>query len=222
MKNGIHISQAFSQITDRLHLKTGNPRTIARMLFEDLFAISNPDRDGFLTRDEWSLLQLATQRINQGEPLQYVTGISHFYGFVFSVDHRVLIPRSETEELVHLVLEQMPVAFERDLKVLDIGTGSGCIAISLKKKRPYLQVTALDLSADALEVAAQNSEKNSVEVTYICDDITDLHDPALMEGKWDVIVSNPPYIQAAEVDIMDTNVLQYEPGNALFPADNNP
>lgn len=155
------------------------------------------------------LEQLAT-----GRPLQYVLGHTDFLGCRIRVDERVLIPRPETEELCETVLREQPQ--DRTLRVLDIGTGSGCIAIALKKHAPAWQVSALDVDSGALALAAQNAIANAVDVQFHQNDILATH--ALHE-QFDLIVSNPPYVAEEEkMDILD-NVLVHEPHLALFVPD---
>ncbi|MCM0598892.1 peptide chain release factor N(5)-glutamine methyltransferase [Periweissella fabalis] len=166
-------------------------------------------------RDEivdFANFKAAILRINAGEPVQYVLGEAHFFGRDFMVDERVLIPRLETEELIELILNDNPITSQ---KVLDIGTGSGAIAITLKSERPKWQITASDISLDALTVAQQNADKHQIDINFIASDIfTNINE------RYDIIVSNPPYIAATEMDIMDQNVIDYEPHLALF-ADND-
>lgn len=149
-----------------------------------------------------------------GRPLQHILGYEWFYGLKFKVTHNTLIPRPETEEIVDRFLQQTKQ--KSSLKVLDIGTGTGAIAITIKKERPQYEVTATDLSAKALAVAKENAETNKVSVRFREGDLTH---PVESE-KFDVILSNPPYIGEDEKDVMDQSVLDYEPPMALF-AENN-
>ena len=223
VNNKLLITEAFRSTVLSLDAEVFLDRDrLAMMLFEDLLKISNPAREGYINAADWSSLQMAVARLNQGVPLQYVTGLAHFYGLVFDVDHRVLIPRSETEELVYHILQQIPEDPNHKLNILDIGTGSGCIAITLKKQRPNLDITAVDLSQEALDVAALNSKKFGVDINLILDDITRIASNQLLTRQWNYIVSNPPYIQKAEQGFMDSKVLKYEPFMALFPADDDP
>ena len=157
----------------------------------------------------------ALARLAGGEPLQYLLGWAPFCGLQFKVDSRVLIPRPETAELVEWV--------EQDCagtgSLLDIGTGSGCIAVTLAHKLPGWKVQGWDISADALDVARENSRLNGTQVTFSQVDI--LAD-AKPEGRFDVIVSNPPYVLDSERDSMESTVLDYEPHTALFVRDNDP
>lgn len=154
-------------------------------------------------------------RLRTGEPIQYLLGITEFYGLSFQSDSRALIPRPETEELVDLIVKEN----EHVDLVLDIGTGSGIIAVSLAQKWAQADVLALDVSKDALSLAVENAQLNGVNVQFFCDDI--LH-PMLSYPFFDVIVSNPPYIPAKEISFLAKNVVDFEPRNALFVPDERP
>ena len=155
-------------------------------------------------------------RLKKGEPHQYVFGKSEFYGIEFRVTPDVLIPRPETEELVEWILSDNNSA---ESVILDIGTGSGCIAVTLAKKLPYAVVDAWDLSEGAVSVAADNALRNGVEVHFT---IRDILQPFSSEVSYDVIVSNPPYVMESEKESMERNVLCFEPHEALFVPDDNP
>lgn len=145
-------------------------------------------------------------------PIDYVIGISYFYGYPFEVNKNVLIPRSETEELVQLILER-----EKDIscKILDIGTGSGCIPITLALEANYSSIAACDISLAALEVAKGNAEKLGAKIHFFqCDILNETPNK-----KYDIIVSNPPYVKKEEMDSLDKNVRDYEPRIALTPED---
>jgi release factor glutamine methyltransferase len=154
----------------------------------------------------------------EGEPLQYVLGKWHFCGLPFVVNKNVLIPRPETEELVHLIIKKENS--NGSLAFLEVGTGSGCIAISICKKRPNSNFTAIDISEKALDVAKHNAAINSCDINFVREDI--LHHKTLAKNKYDVIVSNPPYILQNEAKEMADNVLLYEPKEALFVTNNDP
>ena len=167
-----------------------------------------------LNESNQTLFQSALERLKTHEPIQYVLGKTSFMDMEFKVNSSVLIPRPETEELVRLMLKE-----DLDGKnILDIGTGSGCIAISLAKNLPNAKVTAIDISKDALEVAKENAKLNNVEVNFINADIFKYKS----DKKYDVIVSNPPYVLESEKIIMKQNVLGFEPDLALFVDDNEP
>jgi len=160
----------------------------------------------------WTAYQTAIERVVAGEPAQYVLGTAPFFGLLLTVNPAVLIPRVETEELVEWILTDM--ADESMVNVLDIGTGSGAIALALKREQPAWRVSASDISRDALAVARANAERLALEVDFYHSDL--LADvPAT---AFDVIVSNPPYIAMSEKAVMDASVLNYEPEQALFAA----
>ena len=166
-----------------------------------------------LNKSNQNLFFSALERLKNHEPIQYVLGKTTFMDLEFKVNSSVLIPRSETEELVRLMLEE-----DLDGKeILDIGTGSGCIAISLADNLPNAKVSALDISNDALEVAKENARLNNVNIEFINADIFEYQS----NKKYDVIVSNPPYVLESEKLLMKKNVLGFEPELALFVEDNN-
>jgi len=152
-------------------------------------------------------------------PIQYLLGKTSFYGLDFEVNSNVLIPRPETEELVDwIVSNNLKLQESNNLKILDIGTGSGCIAISLAKNIPNAKVFALDVSEKALATAKKNAEINDVNVTFIHQSILETED---LEQEFDIIVSNPPYVRNLEKEEIKKNVLDYEPHLALFVEDND-
>lgn len=157
-------------------------------------------------------------RLKTFEPIQYIIGEEEFFGLTFKVTADTLIPRPETEELVELVLTENK---DKNLyaSILDIGTGSGCIAVSIAKYMPEAKVLAWDISAKALEVASCNAEQNAVEVAFSEVDVLDDYPTG---GKFDIIVSNPPYIMEQEKQDMEVNVLDYEPHTALFVPNDKP
>lgn len=168
-----------------------------------------------LQQSEIEKLNTALEQLKIEVPIQYILGMTDFFGLELIVNNSVLIPRPETEELVDWVLkEASPKA-----KILDIGTGSGAIAIALAKNLPNAKVVALDISEKALQTAKENAKHNGVEVTFIQQDILKT---IALEGKYDIIISNPPYIKNSEKALMQNNVLLYEPHQALFVADDSP
>lgn len=163
--------------------------------------------------------QSAVKQIGQGIPLQYVLGEADFYQLKFKVDSSVLIPRPETEELVDWIITLLKQDIDPStLQILDIGTGSGCIAIALKHNLPSIRVFALDVSEQALQTASVNAVANQTAINFIKADIRNYSSPE----QFDVIVSNPPYITDSEKEDMHQNVLSHEPHLALFVADLNP
>lgn len=166
------------------------------------------------------------KELKTGKPIQYILGEAHFYGLTFKVDESVLIPRPETEELVEWVLKSvtdcgLQVTGQGPISILDVGTGSGCIAISLKKNLPNTNVYALDIAADTIETAKQNAALNHVDVEFIKEDILQSQYD-IRHTPYSVIVSNPPYIKEDEKQAMHQNVLANEPHRALFVSNENP
>ncbi|WP_201741844.1 peptide chain release factor N(5)-glutamine methyltransferase [Flagellimonas alvinocaridis] len=179
-----------------------------------------------VTKEEEQPLFEALTQLKQERPLQYILGTTHFMDMEFAVNEDVLIPRPETEELVQWIMDdvenQKSESEHRisEIRILDIGTGSGCIAISLAKYIPTAKVYALDISEKALEVARKNAEANSVDVTFFKQSILD---PGLdLELDFDVIVSNPPYVRELEKKEIKKNVVDHEPHLALFVSDEDP
>lgn len=161
-----------------------------------------------VSEEDEKLLSNIFHQLKAHKPAQYILGFEDFHGLRFQVDERVLIPRPETEELVELILAENP---KTELKVLDIGTGSGAIAVSLKESCPLWQVTASDLSVDALELARENAKLNRVDISFIQSDVFEN-----ISGSFDIIVSNPPYISENDKNEVGLNVLASEPKMALF------
>jgi release factor glutamine methyltransferase len=166
--------------------------------------------------------------LKQEKPIQYILGETEFYGLRFLVNENTLIPRQETEELVDLILSENSKIENPHPKILDIGTGSGCIAISLAKNLPNAKVYALDVSEKALDIAKQNAEINKVEINFINKSILEVEDleqltthNSQLTTNFDIIVSNPPYVRNLEKIEIKKNVLEYEPHLALFVEDND-
>ena len=198
---------------------SGEVQAMIRVICEDVF---NYDQVDVALRQESELPAFASERIadiiarlRRHEPLQYVVGNARFHGHRFKVTPAVLIPRPETEQLVDLIIDENPGS---DLRVLDMGTGSGCIAISLARALKFAQVDAFDVSRDALAVARENATALKVKVRFFESDMLLPQPP----GRYDIIVSNPPYVCWSEREAMDRNVKDYEPGQALFVPDNDP
>ena len=195
---------------------------LMRILLEDLFGLDlkrqlmEPD----LRIDEWQYHQLdeSVKRLLAGEPVQYVTGVARFCDLLIKVSPAVLIPRPETEELVLKIGTGLPK--ERPIRIWDIGTGSGCIAIALAKHFENAEVIAYDISEDALQIAKENAVSNGVNVTFVHDDV--LHPTSeFFSQPVDLVVSNPPYVCDSERAAMEANVLDWEPENALFVPDDD-
>ena len=178
----------------------------------------NPD----LTLTDNTALKDALKALEAETPIQYILGETEFYGLPFKVTKHTLIPRPETEALVSWVIEQ--VKEENTVKILDIGTGSGCIPVTLAKHLPKASVFSLDISTKALEIAEANAVLNKVNVTFLEQDVLTLLPQQFVEtyGTFDIIVSNPPYVRNQEKIMMKANVLNYEPHLALFVDDKTP
>ena len=174
--------------------------------------------DTLLTEDIAQPILRAIRELQTAKPIQYILGETEFFSNRFFVNENVLIPRPETEELVDWVLQEYPDKSEK-IKILDVGTGSGCIAISLAKALPNAVVTAIDVSEGALKVAKRNAELNSVVTYFLQQDILQIE---TLPDKYDIIISNPPYVRELEKKEIRHNVLEYEPHLALFVPDNNP
>ncbi|MEO8147969.1 MAG: peptide chain release factor N(5)-glutamine methyltransferase [Bacteroidia bacterium] len=209
-------------------------RSISELVFMHVFNFSKAAlfaNDNSVINDERKqLLDKYLKRLLTGEPVQYVLGETEFYGLRLFVNKHVLIPRPETEELVEWIIKEVRSRKSEvgSRKLLDIGTGSGCIPISIKKNIPELDVYALDISADALKVAKQNAELNKVEINFIKTDIlkqqtsvTLSEDEVTKQQTFNLIVSNPPYVRKSEMKQMHNNVLNYEPHLALFVEDDD-
>jgi len=160
--------------------------------------------------------------LKTGMPIQYIFGEADFYNLKFKVNNSTLIPRPETEELVDLIIKSQTTDNIAPTTILDIGTGSGCIPIALKKNIPNSKVTGIDISEQALEVAKSNATKNNVDVEFIKLDILSPFDSSLITHHLSLIVSNPPYVLNSEAKQMDARVLEHEPHLALFVKDTDP
>jgi release factor glutamine methyltransferase len=179
------------------------------------------------TMSESQLLKFnfAIKDLKKFRPIQYILGQADFYKLKFKVNEHVLIPRPETEELVDIIINDHRSSYlkNQDFSIMDIGTGSGCIPIALKKNIPYANVFSMDISEDAINIAKYNSERNGVEVEYIIDNVLNSnYFNSEYSTAHDIIVSNPPYICISEKESMHQNVLDYEPHLALFVNDKDP
>ena len=202
------------------HYPTGEVTALTRIIATELLGVSQMAfylKDNItLTAEQKTLLDNTIERLKKQEPIQYIQGYSDFCGLRFKVTPATLIPRPETSELVEWIASEYS---SKMVNILDIGTGSGCIAISLAHKLPKSNVTAWDISTTALAVAAENSRNNSTEVTFERVDILS-YEPK--SAQFDIIVSNPPYIKENEKAAMHSNVLDWEPHTALFVPDSDP
>ena len=175
------------------------------------------EKDRVLETFESDRIKAIVERLKTHEPIQYILGVAEFYGLELNVQPGVLIPRPETEELVDWICKtKIPTI----AKMLDIGTGSGCIPLALKNELPAAEVMAVDVSENALLIATENAQKHQLEVIFELADILKWHERSW--PRFDVIVSNPPYVMEREKKQMEANVLEYEPGLALFVSDTDP
>lgn len=179
-------------------------------------------KDNVLTTEDIETLKSQKERLLKQEPVQYVLGEAWFCDLKFYVNTYVLIPRPETEELVYWLAKELRE--KKTVKLIDIGTGSGCIGISFKKLFPLAEVTALDISDEALAIASYNAKNNLCDIKFLQQDICILSEQKKEENQemYDVVVSNPPYIRMQEKKEMHKNVLEYEPHSALFVPEERP
>lgn len=198
----------------------GETEAIIRLIFHHLKGWNTVDllinEDKTLSPYIVGKIKEIEKRLLQDEPIQYIVGDAYFYGMDFIVNRNVLIPRPETEELVDMIVSQNR---RPDLDVLDIATGSGCIAIALARNLPFSKVTALDISEKALETARLNAQRLKAKIDFIHADIFTHTFP---NDSFDIIASNPPYVDEKEKAAMNANVLRYEPASALFVPDDDP
>lgn len=198
----------------------GETEAIIRIIFHylkgwnltDMLVHRGEDLSPFIKKEIDKILS----RLLNYEPIQYITGEARFHGMEMKIKPGVLIPRPETEELVDIIIDQNK--YKNDLNILDVCSGSGCIAIALKKNLPFPNVTAVDFSPQAIEVSKENAECLKVKINIIHENIFHWQP----KEKFDIIVSNPPYIMDKEAITMDKNVLDYEPHEALFVRDEDP
>lgn len=216
------VSGISSRIRGALEPKFGatEARAMERVIFEDVLGLSpvdvavNPDRG--LPEFFGPKIEKILARLLGDEPLQYVVGRARFYGLEFEVTPDVLIPRPETAELVDMIVDRHGA--QRDLRILDAGTGSGCIAVALARSLKFPRITAIDISEAALGVARRNAAAMGVNVDFVCADMLDCG----LAGPWDIIVSNPPYVMESERAEMEPHVADHEPARALFVPDDEP
>jgi len=197
--------------------------SFSRLLLRKLANMSSvqiySDKDRNFPAETFEKLVSAIDRLVGKEPIQYILGETEFCGLNFQVGPGVLIPRPETEELVELIVTD---SREKVLRILDIGTGSGCIAVSLAKALPLSQVSAWDISPEALTIAAENAAINEVKVHFEMADVLKHEPKELQSTSLDIIVSNPPYVRLSEASEMEANVLEHEPHMALFVENEDP
>ena len=193
-----------------------------KLLIQSFFKMSNTiialSPESVFETEQERLIKNALEELKEQKPLQYIIGEVQFRNLKLKVNSNVLVPRPETEDLVGWIIEDY-INIESSKKLLDFGTGTGCIAISLAKEQPLFETTAIDLDQDILDLAFINSQENNININYIKHDLTKLES---LDLKVDIIVSNPPYITPNEREAMKPNVLDYEPHQALFVPQNDP
>ena len=211
--------------------ETGEARAVARMVLEVGFGMSMAQLlcDGLSSLSETELQRLGEiqHRLLKGEPVQYVLGVADFGPHQLQVATGVLIPRPETYELCEEIVKDFSKSSHSPLRILDLGTGSGCIACTLAAELPAAEMTACDISAEALAIAKENARKLDVSVRFVQGDMLALDHseelaPERIKMHWDVMVSNPPYICMEEAALMEPHVLEHEPHQALFVPDDDP
>jgi release factor glutamine methyltransferase len=210
--------ERLSEIYDR-----DEAAAIIRLWISDRFEVGlneiNAIGDQSLPDHQVELLKADLDKLSNGVPVQQVSGVAWFCNLPFHVTPDVLIPRPETEELLYLLMDEMQ---DEPLKILDVCTGSGCIAVTLKNKFPQTSVFGCDISFDALMVAKRNAEKHNADVEFLWTDVAEGIWEGLSNEKFDIIISNPPYITSIEALSMHKNVLDNEPHIALFAPDDDP
>ena len=219
----ISIAQLSRQIQTKLTpiYGEGEAKAMVRLIFHSLKGWSLTDMiihaDNIVSPYVLEKTEKIISRLLDNEPIQYILGEAYFYGMNLKVDNSTLIPRPETEELVDIIVHENQS--HKDLNILDIGTGSGAIAIALSRNLPFSNVDAIDISENALKIANENARNLHTHIGFTKADIFKFEPKT---DYYDIIVSNPPYIDEAEKDSMDSNVLEYEPHQALFVPDENP
>lgn len=207
--NRLTIKNNFVQALSSIYEK-GEAKSIARIVFEDVFPITKLVDFSQANQEQLNEIQA---RLLAGEPVQYILEQADFYGLKLKVSPAVLIPRQETEELVALIVEHCGKRFTG--RILDVGTGSGCIPIALKKQLPNAQISACDISTGALEISEFNAQKYQLDVQFFICDILNQERRNLLP-TYDIIISNPPYIPRKEAVLMPDRVKDHEPALALF------
>ncbi len=220
----MNIKNTYQNFTEKILpiYSQGEAHAIARIVFEDAFKLYDYSSELEFSLDNQKRLDQILERLLKNEPIQYIFGEADFYGYKFKVNRDVLIPRQDTEELVFYIKNTIRSFVNKGvITLLDIGTGSGCIPITVKKLFPEIEVHALEVSENALKVAKENAERLETDIVFY-------HKNILEKAAWeelpnfDIIVSNPPYIPHREAHHMPENVKQFEPHLALFIDDKNP
>jgi len=221
------IADAFKELKENLKFvyEENEVEIILGWVFEHVFNYSKVqgslNAQTLVNAEQAALLHRFETELTAHRPIQYVLGESYFYGLKLKVDESVLIPRPETEELVDWCLKEIKRPLNQDFKILDIGTGSGCIALAIKSKLKNAEVWAVDISEKALKIAQENAQHARLEIALRQTNILDVSNWSTLPD-FDVIISNPPYITKAEQKEMSPNVLKYEPENALFVQNDDP
>ena len=223
----LHDQSTLQQVRFNLHLELRKmypeeeSASLARLILEHTgFPSERILREPQLVPGPPTIVQIneIVSEIHTGKPLQYILGYTHFYDLKIRVNQNVLVPRPETEEMVYRIIERISTPPHR---ILDVGTGSGCIALALKHRFPETEVYGIDVSTTALELAAENGRYHGLDVIWKDENILDSHSWKNY-GGFDLIISNPPYVLNSERSEMLKNVLDFEPGGALFVEDHNP
>ncbi|MFA5573557.1 MAG: peptide chain release factor N(5)-glutamine methyltransferase [Brumimicrobium sp.] len=213
------LSQFKSELNDSF--TQNEKQQIAKMFLMNRMNLSMTDiilkRNEDVPKHDFKEILRDIHRINRGKPVQYVLGVTYFYGLELITDERALIPRPETEELVNWIIE---IASDRSPKLLDVGTGSGCIPLAVKANLPNSDVRGIDYSQDAIDLANENAKKLGLTARFEIGSALNLEDYS--KYKWDIIVSNPPYIPYKDKKNMQSHVVEYEPEIALFVPDKDP
>jgi release factor glutamine methyltransferase len=228
MKTVKQVSADFSEQLSTIY-DANEVNSLFMMVLENVVNISSAKIKAFpeteiSTPDSERITNILT-RLATGEPIQYILGYTEFYGLTFKVNPSVLIPRPETEELVDWVIKSWQLAvssWQPPFHILDIGTGTGCIPISLKKNLRDVEVSAIDISPEALQTAKENADLNKVEVSFIENDILNPTNHSLLTTHYSLIISNPPYVTLEDKKLMHTNVTDFEPHTALFVPEDDP
>lgn len=215
------MKQYFHRHLDELYGQS-ETRQFFLLSIEHFFGLTNADliKNEQQRISESEILQLrnVVKKLKKHYPIQYILGNAHFDGLLLKVNEHTLIPRPETEELVHWIIESVEIS--GNYRIVDLATGSGCIALSLANHLPNAEFSGFDVSKEALEVAQINADKYELNVDFFQVDL--LKDDINIDGKIDVIVSNPPYVRLSEKTLMQRNVVDHEPELALFVSDNDP
>ncbi len=225
MKTVKQVSADFSEQLSTIY-DANEVNSLCMMVLENVVNISSAKIKAFpetkiSTPDSERITNILTS-LATGEPIQYILGHTEFYGLTLKVNPSVLIPRPETEELVEWIISSVRSSELAVGKFLDIGTGSGCIPISLKKNLADAQVSAIDISPEALQTAKENAEVNKVNIDFIENDILNPTNNSLLTNHYSIIVSNPPYVTLEDKILMHINVTDFEPHTALFVPEDDP